>query len=131
MYFTDSLAHTIYLFDYDRKNGEISNRRIFAQIPEEEGLPDGLTVDSMGYIWSARWEGSSIVRYNPEGMVDRRITFPAKKVTSMAFGDEDLMQIYITSGGGENRTAEGAGAGALFKLSQNIRGIPEFFSRIG
>jgi len=101
------------------------------QVPEEDGFPDGLTVDSMGYIWSARWDGSSIVRYTPEGKLDRRIILPAKKVTSLVFGGEDLTEIYITSGGGENKLAEGAGAGALFRLSQEISGTPEFCSRIG
>lgn len=131
LYYTDSLARTIYIFDYDQKSGEISNRHVFVQVPEEDGLPDGLTVDSMGYIWSARWDGSSIVRYTPGGKLDRRILLPAKKITSLVFGGEDLREIYITTGGGENKPAEGAGAGALFRLIQEISGTPEFCSRIG
>lgn len=130
LYHTDSIARSIYSYDYDRNHGEISNRRVFAQVPEEEGLPDGLTVDSMGYVWSAQWDGGSIVRYTPEGKVDRRIAFPARKVTSLVFGDEDLAGIYITSAGGRNRGVEGTAAGALFKLSSDVRGTPEFFSRI-
>ena len=131
LYYTDSFARTIYIFDYDQKSGEISNRCVFVQVPEEDGLPDGLTVDSMGYIWSARWDGSSIVRYTPEGKLDRRIPSPAKKITSLVFGGEDLREIYITSAGGENKPAEGAAAGALFRLRQEISGRPEFCSRIG
>jgi D-xylonolactonase len=130
LYYTDSFARAIYLFDYDRKHGEISNRRVFVQVPENEGLPDGLTVDSMGYVWSAQWDGNSIVRYTPEGKVDRRIAFPVKKVTSVIFGDEDLEELYITSAGGVARDVEGASAGALFKLHPGVRGTPEFLSRI-
>jgi D-xylono/L-arabinono-1,4-lactonase len=109
----------------------ISNCQVFAQVPEEEGLPDGLTVDSMGFVWSALWDGSSIIRYTPEGKMDRRITLPAKKVTSLVFGGEELTDIYITSAGGRNRGVEGASAGALCRLSQDVRGVPEFLSKIG
>jgi D-xylonolactonase len=63
--------------------------------------------------------------------VDRRIALPTRKVTSLVFGGENLKEIYITSVGGENKPVEGAGAGALFKLSQDISGTPEFCSRIG
>jgi D-xylono/L-arabinono-1,4-lactonase len=131
LYLTDSLARSIYSFDYDRKQGEISNRRVFVKVPKGEGLPDGLTVDSMGFVWSALWDGSSVVRYTPEGEVDKRISLPVNKVTSLAFGGEELKEIYITSAGGQNKTAEGACAGSLFRLSQEVRGAPEFFSKIG
>ena len=59
MYHTDTHpAQTIYLFDYDRETGAISNRRIFVKVPTtEEGHPDGMTVDAEGYIWSASWDG--------------------------------------------------------------------------
>jgi D-xylono/L-arabinono-1,4-lactonase len=130
LYYTDSLANAIYLFDYDRKQGAISNRRVFVQVPEEEGLPDGLTVDSLGYVWSAQWDGSSIVRYTPEGKVDRRIAVPAKKASSLTFGGGDLTDIYITTAGGDARDVEGAAAGSLFGLRQDVRGTPEFVSRI-
>jgi sugar lactone lactonase YvrE len=130
LYHTDTTARTIYLFDYDRKHGEISNRRVFVQVPDEEGLPDGLTVDSQGYVWSAQWDGSAIVRYTPKGKVDRRIAIPAKKVSSLAFGGEDYLEMYITSAGGQNRGREGATDGALFSLRQDIMGVPDFLSKI-
>lgn len=53
MYYTDSNKHEIYLFDYDRDTGEITNQRVFVKIPVELGLPDGMTVDAEGYVWSA------------------------------------------------------------------------------
>lgn len=129
LYYTDSFARTIYIFDNDRNSGAISNQRVLVQFPEKDGLPDGLPVDSMGYIWSARWDGSSIARYTPDGNLDRRIVLPAKKITSLVFGGEDLKDIYITSAGEEEKPA--GGAGALFRLRQEIRGTPEFCSRIG
>ena len=131
MYYTDTHLGKIYLFDYDQNTGELANRRIFVETPANHGYPDGMTVDAEGYIWSAMWDGGSLVRYNTHGIEERRIQFPARKVSSITFGGEDLMDLYVTTGGGYNRSDEGSGAGALFRLSVGVQGIPEFFSRIG
>ncbi len=130
MYYTDSAKGEIYLFDYDRKSGNIRNRRVFLKVRESKVEPDGLTVDAEGYIWSARWNGNCVVRIAPDGTEDFRITFPAKKVSSITFGGKDYKDIYVTTAGGDNREEEGSGAGALFHLNLDIQGAPEFFSRI-
>jgi sugar lactone lactonase YvrE len=133
MYFTDTRAHTIYLFDYERATGAISRRRQFVKVPEAEGEggPDGMTVDAEGYVWGARWGGSCLVRYTPDGVEERRIAFPAKKVSSVTFGGDDYTDMYVTTAGGDHKDTEGAGAGALFRLRLGIRGVAEFPSRIG
>jgi sugar lactone lactonase YvrE len=133
MYFTDTRAHTIYLFDYERATGAISRRRQFVKVPEAEGEggPDGMTVDAEGYVWGARWGGSCLVRYTPDGVEERRIAFPAKKVSSVIFGGDDYTDMYITTAGGDHKDTEGAGAGALFRLRLGIRGVAEFPSRVG
>ncbi|HHX63640.1 MAG TPA: SMP-30/gluconolactonase/LRE family protein [Chloroflexi bacterium] len=130
MYYTDTRAREIYLYDYDEATGEISNRRLFVRVPEGEGGPDGMTVDAEGYVWSARWNGGCLVRYDPEGREERRIHFPAKKVSSITFGGPDYTDIYVTTAGGQDKANEGAGAGALFHLNLGIRGVPEFLSRV-
>jgi len=130
MYYTDTRAREIYLFDYDRKTGNLSNQRVFVSVPEGEGFPDGMTVDAEGYVWSARWDGSRVVRYDPEGKQTMRIDFPAKKVSSVTFGGENYEDMYLTTAGGYNKEKEGDGAGALFRLKAGIKGVPEFFSRI-
>lgn len=130
MYYTDSPKREIYLFDYDQDSGGITNRRVFVRTPEGEGVPDGMTVDAEGYIWSARWDGSCLVRYSPDGREDRRIEFPAKKVSSVIFGGEDYTDMYVTTAGGDNKAEEGSGAGALFRINVGIRGVPEYPSRI-
>lgn len=131
MYFTDTRARKIYVFDYEKETGAISNQRIFAEVPEGMGNPDGMTVDAEGHVWSARWGGSELVRYTPQGAEERRIRLPARKVSSVAFGGEELTDIYVTTAGGHNRVEEGPVAGALFRLNLGIRGLPDFFSRIG
>ncbi len=131
MYYTDSTAGKIYRFDYDEKTGDIANRQVFARVPPQEGIPDGMTVDALGHVWSARWDGSCLVRYTPGGVEERRILFPAKKVSSLTFGGRDYTDIYVTTAGGDNKPEEGEGAGALFRLNLGIRGVGEYYSRIG
>jgi D-xylonolactonase len=133
MYYTDSPARKIYLFDYESETGAIDNQRTFVEVPdtEGEGWPDGMTVDADGYVWSARWDGGCVVRYAPDGTEERRVNFPAKKVASVTFGGEDYTDLYAICAGGQNKSTEGAGAGALFRINLGIRGVPEFFSRIG
>ncbi len=131
MYYTESTARRIYLYDYDRGSGAIANRSVFLETPDDGTIPDGMTVDAEGYVWSARWNGSSLYRYTPDGTEERRVRFPAKKVSSVVFGGEDLKDIYVTTAGGQNKAEEGAGAGALFRLNLGIRGKPEFLSRVG
>ena len=131
MYFTDSYTYKIFVFDYDEATGTISNRRVFVDASGDEGVPDGMTVDAEGYVWSARAGGSSLYRYTPQGSVDRVIRFPAKLVSSVAFGGTDLSDVYVTTIGGDDREEHGPGAGALFRLRLGIKGVPDFLSRVG
>jgi sugar lactone lactonase YvrE len=131
MYYTDSGRRVIYISEYDKDTGTLTGQRAWLRIAEGAGIPDGMTVDAQGYVWSARWDGAALYRYGPGGVEDRRIDFPAKKVSSVIFGGEDLRDMYVTTALGEGtRAEEGAGAGALYRLRPGVRGLPEFFSRI-
>lgn len=131
MYFTESRARKIYLFDYDRDTGKISNQRTFVQTEKGEGIPDGMTVDQDGNAWSARWNGGCLVKYTANGKEVLRIDFPTKKVSSLTFGGEDYNDLYVTTAGGGNKEEEGEGAGALFRLSpESAKGKREFLSKI-
>ena len=130
LYLASSPEREIYRFNYDLKSGTLSDRSICITTPEGEGVPDGLTVDAEGYIWSARWDGGHLFRYTPDGTEVLRIPFPAKKVTSVTFGGTDYTDMYVTTAGGEDRATEGSGAGAIFYLNLGIQGIPEFLSKI-
>ncbi len=133
LYFTDSAARRIYAYDYQITTGSARNRRVFAQVPKEEGLPDGLAVDRDGFVWSAQWYGSCIVRYDPEGKVERRVPIPAKQVSSLAFGGPELTDIFVTSAGQSEimpimppgyDPKTGYFGGALFHLNLGIAGQP-------
>jgi len=130
MYYTDTRARKIYLFDYDRSSGDLANQRVFVDVTGEAGGPDGMTVDADGYVWSARWDGSCLVRYAPDGREVQRVEFPAKKVSCVTFGGEDYTDMYVTTAGGYNKAENGPGAGALFRVNLGIQGVPEFRSKI-
>ena len=131
LYYTDSAKGEIYQFDYGRSSGEISNQRVFVSSTEPaDGIPDGLTVDRDGYVWSCRWDGGCIIRYTPEGVEDRRIELPARQVTSLVFAGTGLRQLFVTSAGGEDREANGVSAGALFRVESGVEGVPEQRSKI-
>ena len=131
MYYTDSLARKIYIFDYDIDSGDVTNQRVFVETPDDGSIPDGMTVDAEGYVWGARWDGSSLYRYNPDGEQVVQIQFPAKKISSVIFGGVDLTDMYVTTAGGGNKAEEGPGAGGLFRLNVGVQGKPEFLSRVG
>lgn len=127
MYFTDSAKRTIYAYDFLGEEGHIRNRRVFAQVPEPDGVPDGLAVDSTGHIWSAHWDGWRITRYDPAGKVDYVLELPVQRPTSCAFGGTDLTELYITSARTGLSAAELADqplAGGLFRVRTAVAGRP-------
>lgn len=130
-YFTESEAHRIYAFDYDRATGELSNQRTFVETPDDE-VPDGLTVDDDDYVWSARWNGGRAVRYDPTGTPVEEITVPARKVSSVTFAGPECDELYLTTAlEGGDRDGEGDGAGALFRVAGlETGGREEFCSQI-
>jgi len=131
LYATDSNRRERYIYDYDRDSGKISDRRVFVRTPDDLGVPDGMTVDAEGYVWSAQWGGGCVIRYSPDGIEERRVELPVCKVSSVTFGGDDYMDIYITTAGGNKKAEEGSDAGALFKVNLSIKGLPEFRSRVG
>ncbi len=131
LYYTDSAKREIYVFDYNRATGNLTNQRVLIRTEEDLGIPDGMTVDAEGCLWSARWDGSMLVRYRPDGTEERRIQFPAKKVSCPTFGGPNFGDLYVTTAGGDKKNTDGPLAGALFRLRLGIKGVPEFVSRIG
>jgi len=139
LYFTDSAARRIYQYDYDRASGNLRNRRVLITVPENEGLPDGLKVDAEGYLWSAQWYGGCIVRYDPDGRPERRVSIPAKQTSSLAFGGPDLTDIFITSAARSEPMPvmppgydpdSGHFGGELYHVNLGIAGRPEYRARI-
>lgn len=132
-YVTESNAKTIYLYDYDRQTGGLTDRRPFLDLTGENGIPDGMTVDAEGDVWSAWWNGGVVVRYGSDGTERDRLSFPAKKVSCVTFGGPDYEDIYVTTAlDGGDRSTGGDGAGALFRFDapDGLTGSPEFRSAV-
>lgn len=125
-FFADTLDKRIYRFDYDHAAGTLSNRRLFA---ETDGAnPDGGTIDEHGHLWNAEWDGWRIVRYAPDGTIDRVVDLPVEKPTSCMFGGPDLATLYVTSAVWDLTPEKLAGqphAGGLFAIDVGVRGVPE------
>jgi L-arabinonolactonase len=120
-YYTDSKARSIWVFDA-AEDGAISNRRVFATDPAGVA-PDGLTVDADGFVWSAKWDGGRVVRYSPDGRVDREIEVPVRKPTSVAFAGRQLDTLVITSARLDD--TDGALAGAVLLVDAGVTGLAE------
>ena len=138
-YFIDTVPRSIYIFDYDRGTGAISRQRVFARLRDEEGFPDGMTVDADGFLWVAVWFGARLKRYAPDGTLDREIHFPSPQISCPTFGGDDLGDIYVTSANssaadflmGAGYAAKEPRGGDTFRVRvDGIRGRPEFRSRI-
>ena len=128
MYYTDSDVRQIWAYDFDAATGGIENRRVFVQLAETDGVPDGLTVDADGFIWSAVWDGWRIVRYDPNGKVEREIKMPVQRPTSCMFGGKNLDELYFTSsraGFSEAELQSQPYSGGLFRLKPGVKGIAE------
>ncbi len=119
IYYTDSGKKTIYSFEFDGK--KITNQQIFAE--DTECAPDGLTVDSEGGVWSAKWDGSRVVRYTPDKRVDITIDLPVSRPTSLTFGGPKLSKLFITSASHDR--AKEPMAGHVFVYDSPIKGIAE------
>jgi L-arabinonolactonase len=128
LYFTDMPTRRIDVFDYEVLTGAITNRRTFADLTGEPGFADGSIVDAEGYLWNAQWGGYKLVRYAPNGLVDREIELPVAYPTCLTFGGTDLDTLYVTSAWfslTKEARAKQPLAGSLFTLKPGVRGQPE------
>ena len=97
MYFADSFEKTIFAYDYDTATGNVLSRRTFASFKAFQGYPDGMTVDSEGFVWVAEVYAGRLLRYDPQGALDRVVGLPVFSTTSVMFGGPNLDIAYITS----------------------------------
>jgi sugar lactone lactonase YvrE len=128
MYFADTPTREIRAYDYDRAAGVPSNPRVIATVEDTPGWPDGAITDSEGCIWNAEWDGARVVRYTPDGRIDRVIAVPARRATCCAFGGPDLKTLYITTAWDRMKPSEREEwplSGNLFALEVDVPGIPD------
>jgi len=126
MYLSDShpLRRMVWAFDYDIADGVPSNQRVFADLTKEVGRPDGAAVDADGCYWVAGNDGGCLLRFTPDGKLDRRLEVPMKKPSMCSFGGKDLDTMIVTSiPSGKPEDAEWGGAVLL--LRPGVKGLAE------
>lgn len=127
MYYVDSGRGTVDCMDFDPVSGLPSGRRTLVSIPSVEGVPDGLTVDTEGFLWVAVWGGWCIRRYAASGALDRVVQLPVSQVSSLCFGGPGHRDLFITSafdGLSPEERAQQPLAGAVFRHRPGISGLP-------
>ena len=128
LYFADTTIRTIYAYGYDLETGAVTSRRVFTTFDKLRGLPDGATVDAEGFLWSVEVYSGRLIRFDPNGVVDRIVGLPVQSATSITFGGPNLDIAYVTSmarpmGNEYHRERE---AGCLFAVyGLGVRGRPE------
>jgi len=126
-YHADSIRKLIYAYDYDLDSGTVRNRRPFASTAELGGIPDGATVDEQGHVWSAICEGGKLVRFRPDGSIERIIAMPVKFPASVMFGGSALDRLYVStlSPAFLGRPADPLDGSTYVIEDLGIRGLPE------
>ena len=128
--YIDSPTYRIAAFDYDIETETISNKRTVIAFTKEQGMPDGMTIDTDGNLWVAMWGGWSILCCNPyTGEIIDRINIPVSNVTSCTFGGRDMSTLYITTARAElseKEKKEQPLAGGIFAVDTKVRGTESF-----
>jgi xylono-1,5-lactonase len=125
-YHTDTLKRVVYAFDH-LETGKLTGKRVFVQIEEGGGWPDGTTVDAEGCVWIALWGGWGVRRYSPQGDLMASVRFECANVTKIAFGGRDLCTAFATTAWKGLTDAERAAqprAGDLFQFRTDVPGLP-------
>ena len=125
MYVSDShpLVQQIWAFDYDTDSGTPSNRRVFVDMHQYPGRPDGAAVDVDGCYWICANDAGLVHRFTPDGRLDRSLNVPVKKPTMCAFGGSRLDTLFVTSI--RDDQSEQSLSGGVFALDPGVQGLPE------
>jgi len=128
LYLSDShpSVQRIWAFDL-HADGTLSGRREFVDMNDYPGRPDGAAVDADGCYWICGNDAGALLRFTPEGRLDRALQLPVSKPSMCAFGGPSLDHMFVTSivpvqpVGGYDATLDGA----VLVLRPGVRGLPE------
>ncbi|CAN7221385.1 SMP-30/gluconolactonase/LRE family protein [Phyllobacterium sp. LjRoot231] len=128
LYFADSHKKAIYAYSYDTASGKVGSRRVFTNFDNLRGYPDGATVDAEGYVWSVEVYSGRLIRFDPNGVIDRIVGLPVQSTTSITFGGPNLDIAFVTSMARpfNNEYHREREAGCMFAVhGLGVRGLPE------
>lgn len=132
MYLSDShpSRQLVWAFDYDIDSGTPHNRRVFIDMNNHPGRPDGAAVDAEGCYWICAIDAGQVLRFTPDGKLDRAISLPVKKPTMCAFGGDRLDTLFVTSIRPQGiDLSDQPLAGGVFALNPGVKGLPEPLTR--
>lgn len=118
LYHSDTALRTIYRFA--KTDSGLGTREVFIRFSDEDGYPDGMTTDAEGFLWVAHWDGGRISRFRPNGILDRAIALPARRITNIAFAGSDLDRMFVSSA--SIGLPESGYDGALFEIASGVKG---------
>lgn len=124
MYLSDSHPNSqlIWAFDYDTERGIPSHQRVFVDMKHHQGRPDGAAIDVDGCYWICGNDGARLLRFTPQGKLDREIALPMKKPAMCSFGGAHMDTLLVTSiGAGQDPQDEWAGA--VVRLQPGVQGL--------
>ena len=125
MYHADFTLKAVRAYDYDVKTGDIDNERVFIQLDDTTGWPDGAAMDAEGCYWSAGFRGGRINRIGPDGKIRDVIELPVRFPTMPCFCGPDLKTLVCTS---LVHPTEPEGGGTIFTMRVDVPGtlVPRF-----
>jgi sugar lactone lactonase YvrE len=127
LYLSDSHPNVqlIWAFDYDTDSGTPSNRRVFVDMNNHCGRPDGAAVDADGCYWICANDAGLVHRFTPDGRLDYSLPVPVKKPTMCAFGGSQMDTLFVASiRPGDDHDPQSL-AGGVFALAPGVKGLPE------
>ena len=129
LYWCDSMQPAIHCCDYDPAEAHAGLPRVFARVDLAGAAADGSCIDAEGFLWNAQWGGARVVRYAPDGRIDRIVPVPVPQPSCCAIGGAGMDTLYvITSPQGLDADARAAApsSGGLFELPLGaLLGLPE------
>jgi sugar lactone lactonase YvrE len=125
LYFSDSHrdVRTVWRAAYDADTGDIASRAVFVPPERFPGRPDGAAMDVEGGYWIAALETGKVLRFTPDGALDRQIELPVPMPSKPCFGGPGMDELYVTTAGPLSGLDDGH-SGALFRTAVKIRGAP-------
>lgn len=136
-YHTDTKYGAVTRYDYDKKTAHISSPVVIYTAVDEDGGPDGMTVDENGDLWIACWGAFQILHVTASGKILERIKIDAKQVSSLTFGGKDLNKVFVTTAGigADDQTTfmndDGTKMGGnIFEIEMNVKGKKDYIANI-
>jgi sugar lactone lactonase YvrE len=125
MYLSDShpQRRLVWAYDFDPDTGTPTAQRVFADLHDYAGRPDGAAVDADGCYWTCANDAARLLRFTPHGKLDREIALPASKPSMCAFGGSDLKTLFVTTIRPATNATEDDGY--AFALNAGVQGLPE------